>query len=76
MGSIHHLTRYIPNLKQTAAGLRPLLKNTEKNKPNNWKPKHNTSLKNINGLVSEITQNKHFDQYLEARIVCDASTSG
>ena len=26
MGSIHHLTRYIPNLAQTAAALRPLLK--------------------------------------------------
>ena len=30
MGSIHHLTRYIHNLAQTAAALRPLLKNTEK----------------------------------------------
>ena len=30
MGSIHHLTRYIPKLAQTAAALRPLLKNTEK----------------------------------------------
>ena len=26
MGSIHHLTRYIPNLAQAAAALRPLLK--------------------------------------------------
>ena len=26
MGSIHHLTRYIPNLEQTAAAMRPLLK--------------------------------------------------
>ena len=30
MGSIHHLTRYIPNLAQTAAALRPLLKKFEK----------------------------------------------
>ena len=30
MGSLHHLTRYIPNLAQAAAALRPLLKNTEK----------------------------------------------
>ena len=30
MGSIQHLTRYIPQLAQTAAALRPLLKNTEK----------------------------------------------
>ena len=33
MASIHHLTRYIPNLAQTAAALRPLMKNTLKNKP-------------------------------------------
>ena len=26
MGSIHHLTKYIPKLAQTAAALRPLLK--------------------------------------------------
>ena len=29
MGSIHHLTRYIPNLAQTAAVLQPLLKHRE-----------------------------------------------
>ena len=33
MASIHHLTRFIPNLAQTAAALRPLMKNTLKNKP-------------------------------------------
>ena len=30
MGSIYHLTRYIPNLAQRAAALRPLLKNNLK----------------------------------------------
>ena len=59
MGSIHHLTRYIPNLAQTAAALRPLLKNTLKNKPIDWEPDHKTSLE-IKRLVSEITQNKIF----------------
>ena len=43
---IHHLTRYIPNLVQTAAALRPLLKKTLKNKPVNWKSEHNTSFGN------------------------------
>ena len=62
MGSIHHLTMYIPNLAQTAAALGPLLKSTEKNKPNNWKQKHNTSLENIKTLVSEKTKNFNFDQ--------------
>ena len=57
MGSIHHLTKYIPNLEQTAAALRPLLKNTEKNRPINWLPEHNLAFKNILQLVAKITQN-------------------
>ena len=32
--------------------------------------------KNIIKLVYEITQNKHFDQHLDTRIVCDASATG
>ena len=43
MGSTHHLTRYIPNLAQAVAALRPLLKNTEKNRHSNWLPEHNFS---------------------------------
>ena len=76
MGSIHHIIKYIPNLAQTAAALKPLLKNTLKNKPINWKPEHNTSFENIKRLVSEITKRKHFNQHLETRLVTDASTSG
>ena len=53
----------IPNLAQTTVELQT------------WNPEHKTSFKNINLLVSEITQNKHFDQRLETRIICDASTS-
>ena len=37
--------------------------------------KRNTFENNIK-LFSGITQNKHFDQHLETRIVTDASTSG
>ena len=69
-------TRNIPVLAQIAAALRPLLKNTLKNKPIDWKPEHKTSFENIKRLVSEITQNKPFDQHLETRIKTDASTSG
>ena len=76
MGSIHHLTRYIPNLAQAATVLRPLLKHTEKKKPLDWSTEHNTAFKIILKLVAEITQNKHFDQQLETRLVCDASNTG
>ena len=75
MGSINHLTRYIPKLAQTAAALRPLLKNTEKNRPLEWSTEHNTAFENILKLVSDITQNKRFDNHLDTRIVCDASTT-
>ena len=53
----------------------PLLKNTEKGTLE-WSPEHNTTFKIILKLVPEITQNKHFDQDLDTRIVCDASTTG
>ena len=59
MGSTHHLTRYIPKLAQTAAALRPLLKNILKNKPIDWEPEHNTSFEDKR-IVSEITENKTF----------------
>ena len=75
MGSIHHITRYLPNLAQTAAALRPLLKNTEKNKLTDWKPEHNTTFDSIIKLVSEMKQNKFFDQKLNMRVVCDAYRS-
>ena len=78
MGSIHHLTRHIPKLAQTAAALRPLLKTQKKNRPLEWSTEHNTTFNNILKLVSEITHNKHFDfdQHLDTRIVCDASITG
>ena len=76
MGSIHHLTRYISNLAQIAAALRPLLKNADKNRPINWLTEHNSAFQNILQLVAKFTQNKHYDQHLETRIVCDASNTG
>ena len=76
MGSKHHLTRYIPKLAQTAAALRPLLKNTEKNKPLDWSPEHSTAFKKLLKLVAKITQNKHFDQHPDTRIVCNPTTTG
>ena len=76
MGSIHHLIRYIPNLAQTAADLHPMLKNTEKFKPNNWTPERNKAFSSIKKLVSTITQKEHFDQHLDILVVCEATTSG
>ena len=49
----------MPNLAQTVAALKPLMKNTLKNTPLNWKSEHKTAFENIKKLVSEITQNKN-----------------
>ena len=76
MGSIHHLTRYIPHLAQAAAALRPLLMNTDKHRTLNWSAEHDSAFHKIKRLVTEITQNKHFDQNLDTRVVCDASKYG
>ena len=35
---------------------------------------HESAFQNIKNLVAEITQNKHFDQNFDTRVLCDAST--
>ena len=76
MGSIHHLTRYIPHSAQAAAALRPLLKNTDKHKTFNWSAEHESAFQKIKKLVTENNQNNHFDQNLDTLVVWDASTFG
>ena len=77
MGSIQLLTRYIPDLAHAAEAPRPpLLKNTDKHKTLNWSTKHDSAFHKIEKLETEVTQNKHFDQNLDTRVVCDASTYG
>ena len=73
MGSIHHLTRYISKPSKEASALKPLLKTLDKDKTLDWKSDHTTAFYRILKLVSEITENKQFDQNLETRVVCDAS---
>ena len=47
MGSIHHLTRYIPNLAKTASTLKLQLKTSEKHKTLDWKPEHTSAFQSI-----------------------------
>ena len=75
MGSIHHLTRYIPHLTKIAAALRLLLENKDKHKTLNLSTEQDSAFHKSKKLVTEITQNKHFDQNLDTRVVCDASTN-
>ena len=46
-GSVHHLTKFIPNLAELLEPLRPLLKKNseEKNKKLDWNEKHNSAFK-------------------------------
>ena len=75
MGSIHHLTRYIPKLAQTTVALRPLNKKYRKEQTNWLEARTQYSFQNHYKVVSEITQNKPFEQHLDTRVVCEASTS-
>ena len=75
MGSIHHLSKLIPNLAQLCDPLRPLLSTT--NKFNfNWSEESGKAFKNILNAVKSITENRHFVSDRETRIFCDASREG
>ena len=52
------------------------IKKTDKQKTLNLSAEHDSAFLKIKKLVTEITQIKHFDQNLDTRVVCDASTYG
>ena len=76
MESVRHLTRYIPNIAKTASTLIALLKNSDKHKKLDWKPEYTSAFHNILKLVSEVTENKHFNQNLATRGVCVVPRGG
>ena len=61
---------------QAAAALCPLLENSDKHKIFSWSTEHESAFQKIKKLVAEITQNEHFDQNLDTRVVCNAPTYG
>ena len=77
MGSIHHLTKFIPKLAELTKPLRPLLKKTDnKNNRLKWNDTHSQTFANIKQRIKQIVENKHFDTTKETRIKCDASKKG
>ena len=72
MGSVHHLNKFIPNLAQLCAPLRPLLSSASKFHYV-WEQKHDKAFKTILTAVQNITENRHFVSNRETRIVCDES---
>ena len=74
MGSIHHSTKFIPNLAELSKPLRPILRKENTNTLNKlkWEDKHTTTFSNIK-KISKIIEYKQFDVDKETRVKCDAS---
>ena len=73
LGSVHHLSKFIPNLAKICQPLRPLLKKNEKFL---WTENHQTHFDHIKTIIANATENTHFNPTLESRVKCDASRQG
>ena len=73
LGSVHHLSKFIPNLAKICHPLRPLLKKNEKFL---WTEYHQTHFEHIKTVIANATENTHFNPTLETRVKCDASRQG
>ena len=78
MGSIYHMIKFIPNLSEITAPLRPLLstKNSIKGSKLKWSSEHDTAFNKIKKSITQIIENKHFDTKKPTRFRCDASKNG
>ena len=78
MGSIHHMIKFIPNLAELTAPLRPLLstKNSIKGSKLKWASEHDSAFNKIKTAITHIIENKHFDTSKPTRVRCDASKNG
>ena len=78
LGSVHHLTKFIPNLAKLSEPLRPLLKKNPdaKNNKLDWNDEHSIAFNNIKAKIHQIIENKHFDTTKQTRVKCDASAKG
>ena len=78
LGSVHHLTKFIPNLAKLSEPLRPLLKKNPESKNNklDWREEHSSAFTNIKSKIHQIIENKHFDTTKQTRVKSDASAKG
>ena len=86
MGSINHLSKFIPNAASLTDQLRPLLsEENEKKKMKNVKlpvkkfelgEKHSLIFEEIKKAVTKIAQTHYYDPKKNTRVKCDASHSG
>ena len=73
LGSVHHLSKFIPNLAKICHPLRPLLKKSEKFI---WTDNHQKQFEHTKTVIATATENAHFNPSLETRFKCDASRQG
>ena len=73
MGSMHSLHKFLLNLAEMSAPLRPLL---SQNNDFVWTPNCGNAFQQLKLLVKNIVELRHFDIYRETRIICDASHDG
>ena len=73
LGSVHYISKFIPNLAQLCHHLRPLLRKSTKYI---WTDEHTKHFNAIKTRNANHTENIHYNPQLETRIKCDASRSG
>ena len=70
---MHSLRKFLPNLAEVSAPLRPLL---SQNHEFAWTPDCENAFQQLKFLVRNIVELKHYDIYQETRKVGDASHDG
>ena len=73
LGSVHYISKFIPNLAQLCHPLRPLLRKSTKFV---WTDTHTLHFNAIKTRIANHTENMHYNPQFETRIKCDASRSG
>ena len=73
LGSVHYISKLIPNLAQISHPLRPLLRKSSKLIGTEV---HENSFIEIMNRIEIATENTHYNPQLETRVKCDASRSG
>ena len=73
LGSIHHLTKFIPNLANLCKDFRKLL---QKDTKFLWLEHHENAFNKIKDNIRQLTENTHFNVNRQTRVKTDASRGG
>ena len=73
LGSIHHLTKFIPNLAETC---KDFLKFLQKETKFVWQEQHEATFNKIEDNIRHLTENTHFNINRNTRVKTDASRGG